>query len=68
MQIHSNEPAMVGTNPIEAKAVSPAVEAGLDAHPPSLEKAVVPDFNEQTNYVPKKTIITVRDITQHRCS
>jgi Na+/melibiose symporter-like transporter len=65
LQMHSNEAVKIGTNAIEAVAVSHTVEAVLDANSPSLEKAVHPSFNEQTNYVPKKTIITVCYITKH---
>lgn len=56
---------MTITKPSNETASTPACEVSTDAASSSLEKAAKPAFNEQTNYVPKKTIITVCYITKH---
>lgn len=49
---------MDDTGKVEEGKGTPAVSSSGE-NTPSQEKNVAPDFNEQTNYVPVKTIITV---------
>ncbi|KAH7413808.1 major facilitator superfamily domain-containing protein [Phaeosphaeria sp. MPI-PUGE-AT-0046c] len=50
---------MMDTKPVDGVSNVPAAENSLDDTPPLSGNVVLPAFNEQTNYVPRKTIITI---------